>query len=225
MLRSSKMWQIWYFAMFLSISLPLSRNLTPSLSYHNLLYVNESRRWQTFSLFALSELVYSLFSLSELVCTKNVFYPIIIPYFLTPSFFPFGAFQTDRQTNFKFQHPLLAKFFFFPTQCAGPYLQAQLYWAGRTMGWMADWTSHNNVLCVSFFCWIFPESRYNLAGFFLASFDPSSLIANVRLRWAFVVARLRSLGQVSQWYMLSVTLWCTLRWIETCIQEETSEVA
>jgi hypothetical protein len=23
----------------------------------------------------------------------------------------------------------------------GPYPQAQLYWAGRTMGWMADWTS------------------------------------------------------------------------------------
>jgi len=29
----------------------------------------------------------------------------------------------------------------FSTERAGPYPQAQLYWAGRTMGWMADWTS------------------------------------------------------------------------------------
>ncbi len=27
---------------------------------------------------------------------------------------------------------------FFSTERAGPYPQAQLYWAGRTMGWMAD---------------------------------------------------------------------------------------
>jgi hypothetical protein len=46
---------------------------------------------------------------------------------------------TDRQKD-RFQHPLLPKFFFFSTERAGPYPQAQLYWAGRTMGWMADWT-------------------------------------------------------------------------------------
>ena len=27
---------------------------------------------------------------------------------------------------------------FFSTGRVGPYPQAQLYWAGRTMGWMAD---------------------------------------------------------------------------------------
>jgi hypothetical protein len=64
---------------------------------------------------------------------KQILPYFIIPYFITPSFFPFGAFQTDR-----FQHPLLPKFFFFPTERVGPYPQAQLYWAGRTMGWMAD---------------------------------------------------------------------------------------
>ena len=63
---------------------------------------------------------------------KRILPYFIIPYFLTPSFFPFGALQTDR-----FQHPPLPKFFFF-TERAGPYPQAQLYWAGRTMGWMAD---------------------------------------------------------------------------------------
>jgi hypothetical protein len=64
---------------------------------------------------------------------KRILPYFIIPYFLTPSFFPFKPSQTD-----KFQHPLLPKFFFFSTERAGPYPQAQLYWAGRTMGWMAD---------------------------------------------------------------------------------------
>jgi hypothetical protein len=93
------MWQIWRFTMFLSISLPLSRNLTPSLSYHVVSYVNESRRWQTFSLFALSELVYSLFSLSELVCTNKEFYPIILlPLLSHPKLLPLWS-VTDRQTE------------------------------------------------------------------------------------------------------------------------------
>ncbi len=39
----------------------------------------------------------------------------IIPYFLTPSLFLFGAFQTE-----KFHHPLLPKFFFFPLSAWGP---------------------------------------------------------------------------------------------------------
>ena len=40
-------------------------------------------------------------------------------YFLTPSFFPFGALQTDRRTE-KILHPLLPKFFFFPLSARGP---------------------------------------------------------------------------------------------------------
>jgi hypothetical protein len=63
---------------------------------------------------------------------KRILPYFIIPYFLTPSYFPFGAFQIE-----KILHPLFPKFFFF-TERVGPYPQAQLYWAGRTMGWMAD---------------------------------------------------------------------------------------
>jgi hypothetical protein len=47
-------------------------------------------------------------------------------YFLTPSFFPFGALRTDRRTE-KILHPLLPRWvFFFSTERAGPYPQAQL---------------------------------------------------------------------------------------------------
>jgi hypothetical protein len=53
-------------------------------------------------------------------------------YLLTPNFFPFGALRMDRRTD-NILHPLLPKFFFF-TEHAGPYPQAQLYWAGQTMG-------------------------------------------------------------------------------------------
>jgi hypothetical protein len=68
---------------------------------------------------------------------KRILPYFIIPYFFTPSFFPFGAFRTDRRTD-NILHPPLPNFFFFSTERAGPYPQAQLYWAGRTMGWMAD---------------------------------------------------------------------------------------
>jgi hypothetical protein len=67
---------------------------------------------------------------------KSILPYFFIPYLFTPSFFPFGEFQTDRQKD-RFLHPLFPKFFFF-TEHMGPYPQAQLYWAGRTMGWMAD---------------------------------------------------------------------------------------
>ena len=74
---------------------------------------------------------FSLFALSELVCTKNVFYPILLfPLLTHPKLLPLW---TDN-----ILHPPLPKFFFFSTERAGPYPQAQLYWAGRTMGWMAD---------------------------------------------------------------------------------------
>jgi hypothetical protein len=65
---------------------------------------------------------------------KSILPYFIIPYLFTPSFFPFGAFQTDGQR--KFFTPCYPSFFF--PERAGPYPQAQLYWAGRTMGWMAE---------------------------------------------------------------------------------------
>jgi hypothetical protein len=102
-LRSGKVWQIWCFSMFFSILLPLSRNLTPSLRTTS--YVHESRRWQTFSLFALS----------ELVCTKNIFYPILLlPLLSHPKLNPFWSIP-DGQTNFN--TPCSLSSFFFHWAC------------------------------------------------------------------------------------------------------------
>jgi len=86
------------------------------------------RRWQTFSHFALS----------ELVCTKNVFYPIL----WFPTFSPQASSPLERyrQKDREISTPPNTLLLFFSTERAGPYPQAQLYWAGRTMGWMADWT-------------------------------------------------------------------------------------
>jgi hypothetical protein len=124
-LHSGKVWQIWCLAIFLSILLPLSRNLTPSLRTTS--YVHESRRWQTV----------------PLSCTIGIsmYQKHILPYVIIPSTFSPQAsspLSHHRQTE-KILHPLLPKLF-FSTERAGPYPQAQLYWAGQTMGWMADWT-------------------------------------------------------------------------------------
>ena len=64
----------------------------------------------------------------------------ILPYFIIPCTFSPQASSplSHHGRTEKSQHPLLPKFFFFSTERAGPYPQAQLYWAGRTMGWMAD---------------------------------------------------------------------------------------
>ena len=100
---------------------------------------------------------FDTFSLYHIVRTRVAkvtnFYPFctirismyqkrVFPYFIIPSTFSpqaYSLFERYGQTD-RFQHPLLPKFFFFSTERAGPYPQAQLYWAGRTMGWMADWT-------------------------------------------------------------------------------------
>ncbi len=94
------MLQILCFTMFLSILLPLSRNLTPSL--RTTLYIHELRRWQTFSLFALS----------ELVCTKNVIYPILWFLLLIYSkLLPLWSI-TDRQTDRENSSPPVTQVFF-----------------------------------------------------------------------------------------------------------------
>jgi hypothetical protein len=69
----------------------------------------------------------------------------ILPYFIIPSTFSPQASsplshhrQTEGRTNFN--TPCYLSSFFFSTERVGPYPQAQLYWAGQTMGWMADWT-------------------------------------------------------------------------------------
>ena len=64
----------------------------------------------------------------------------ILPYFIIPSTFSPQASSplSHHGRTDKSQHPFHPYFFFLSTERAGPYPQAQLYWAGRTMGWMAD---------------------------------------------------------------------------------------
>jgi hypothetical protein len=49
---------------------------------------------------------------------KRILPYIIIPYFLTPSFFPFKPSQTDRRTDFN--TPCYLSSFFFPVSARGP---------------------------------------------------------------------------------------------------------
>jgi len=109
-------------------------------------------------------------------CTIGIsmYQKLILPYFSIPSTFSPQASsplercrRTDGGTDFNTLSPLLLSFFhwargalpagatstpfhpyffLFSTERAGPYLQAQLYWAGRTMGWMADWTRRCDVV-------------------------------------------------------------------------------
>jgi hypothetical protein len=111
--------------MFLSISLPLSRNLTPSLfslSYHIVRKrIAKVTDFLSFCPFGISIFPFCTIGIS--MYQKRILPYFIIPYLITPSFFPFKPSQTDRQKDRrtdKFQHPLLPKFFFFSTERAGP---------------------------------------------------------------------------------------------------------
>ncbi len=65
-----------------------------------------------------------------------------LPYYYSLLFYPklILLLERSRQTE-KILHPLFPELYFFVTEPTGPYPQAQLYWAGRTVGLMADWTS------------------------------------------------------------------------------------
>jgi hypothetical protein len=61
----------------------------------------------------------------------------ILPYFIIPSTFsPQVSSLLERYGQIS--TPLSPLYLFIFTERAEPYPQAQLYWAGRTMGWMAD---------------------------------------------------------------------------------------
>jgi hypothetical protein len=126
--------------MFLNVSFNFATAISKfdTFSSYHIVRAQIAKVAASFFLFALSELVctrnffypisFFLFALSELVCTKNVFYPILLfPLLSHPKLIPFWS-VPDGQKD-RFLHPLLPKFFFF-TERAGPYPQAQLYWAG-----------------------------------------------------------------------------------------------
>jgi len=120
--------------MFLSISLPLSRNLTPSLSYHIVRkWIAKVTDFLSFCPFGIIMFLFLTFGIS--MYQKRILPYFIIPYLFTPSWFPFGVFQSVRLSISTPLSPLLLSFFHW---ACGPFPQAQLYWAGRTMGWMAD---------------------------------------------------------------------------------------
>jgi hypothetical protein len=102
--------------MFLSISLPLSLNLTPSLSYH--IVRKRIAKVTDFLSFCPFGISIFQFSLSELVCTKYVFYPILLfPLLSHPKLLPLWS-VTDGQR--KFFTPCYLSSFFFPLSARGP---------------------------------------------------------------------------------------------------------
>jgi len=104
-LRSGKVWQIWRFTIFLSILLPLSQNLTPSLSYHIVRKgIGKVTDFLSFCPFEIS--IFPFLTIRISMYQKRILPYFIIPYLFTPSWFPFGAFRTDRQTDRQLlQHP------------------------------------------------------------------------------------------------------------------------
>ena len=92
--------------MFLSISLPLSRNLTPSLSYH-IVRKRIAKVTDFLSLFPFGISIFPFLTIGISMYQKPILPYFIIPYFLIPSFFPFGELQTEGRTTF------FTPFFFF----------------------------------------------------------------------------------------------------------------
>ncbi len=80
------------------------------------------------------------------VITDNYHTPLLFPTYLPQAYSPLEhCGQKD-----KILHPLFPKLFFFSTERAGPYPQVQLYWAGQTMRWMANWTRNYDIGAFSY---------------------------------------------------------------------------
>jgi len=102
--------------MFLSISLPLSRNLTPSLSYHNVCKrIAKVTDFLSFCPFGIS--IFPFLTIGISMYQKR-----ILPCFIIPSTFsPQASSPLERYgQKDNILHPLLPKFFFFPLSARGP---------------------------------------------------------------------------------------------------------
>ena len=104
--------------MFLSISLPLSRNLTPSLLYQIIVRKRIAKVTDFLSFCPFGISIFPFLTIGISMYQKRILPYFIIPYFLTPSFFPFGALRTDRRTDFN--TPCYLSSFFFPLRARGP---------------------------------------------------------------------------------------------------------
>ena len=105
--------------MFLSISLPLSRNLTPSLSYQIVRKrIAKVTDFLSFCPFGISTFPFCTIGIS-------IYQKRILPYFIVPSTFSPQASsplshhrRTDRRTDFN--TPCYLSSFFFPLSARGP---------------------------------------------------------------------------------------------------------
>ena len=138
-LNSGKVWQIWSFAIILSNLLPLSRKLTPSLLYH-IVRKQITKLTDFISFWPFGICIFPFLTIGISMYQKRILPHFIILLLSHPKLLPLWS-GTDRRTDGQHSSPPLTLVLFF-TERAGPYPQAQLYWAGRTMVWMADWTSN-----------------------------------------------------------------------------------
>ena len=101
--------------MFLSISLPLSRNLTPSLSYHIV-----RKRIAKVTDF-LSFCPFGIYIFPFLTIGISMYQKRILPYFIIPSTFsPQASSPLERYRQRNFNTPCYLSSFFFPLSARGP---------------------------------------------------------------------------------------------------------
>ena len=113
-LCSCKVWQIWHFTMFLSISLPLSRNLTPSLSYH----IVRKRIAEVTDFLSFCPFGITIFPFLTIGVPKTYFTLFYYSLLSHPKLLPLWSVTDGRTDNIL--HPPLPKFFFFPLSARGP---------------------------------------------------------------------------------------------------------
>ncbi len=140
----------------------LSQNLTPSLC--TTLYVHESQRWQPLSAKVPDFLFFCTIG-NSMYQKSTLPYTLFLTY-LPQAYSPLECYrQTDWRTDRENSSPLLPQLIFFSTERAAPYPQAQLCWAGRTVGWIANLTS---CFVVKLYFLLFLEtnhwSTYRLSG-------------------------------------------------------------
>ena len=103
--------------MFLSILLPISRNLKFSLSYHIISYVNRIAKVTDF----LSFCPFGISIFPFLTIGISIYQKRILPYVIIPSpFSPQASSPLERSRQTNLNTPLYLTSFFFPLSARGP---------------------------------------------------------------------------------------------------------